>query len=163
MLTRWACRYRSDLLSTIRIWSIQHNNQQRISVISDMGWTKSSTLKESQDQSADRSADISKDSDVLFRLDGMIWIPDGDLEMQRKLIMISNCGSMVHSGSKSAQSALMESFIWSNIKAYKHSFFNKLCSLNCHVNRRSCYTTTFNLSTWNKAEWSTKRELPVYG
>ena len=55
------------------------------------------------------------ESDSLWKMDGRIWVPSSDKELQLKVTVVSHCGSVGHRGADATKSVPRESFYWKDM------------------------------------------------
>ena len=76
-------------------------------------WPDIAEVRETQQRASGKPS--TTDSDGLVRLEGRIWIPDNERELQLKLLVAAHCGAKGHRGKDATRSELCAQFTWRGI------------------------------------------------
>lgn len=133
ILTRWVRGYRSEGICTPRIQAVQISDAQVVPSSSEIEWPSWSTIRESQLKNQDDQTEAVPDSCNVRRIRGKIWIPERDLELQLKILVISHCGSLGHRGASATESVILEDFHWKGLKGDVQKFVASC--IHCIVSR----------------------------
>jgi len=101
---------------------------------SDILWPNIMSIRCSQESSKQRpnGLNLNHESNLLEK-DGRIWVPNEDLELQLKILVLLHCGSIGYRGMDGTSSILKENFYWESLEK-DVSKFVKGC-LHCLITR----------------------------
>lgn len=123
ILTRWTKGYRNvNKLGTPRICSLLTTVEQVVPSPEDIVWPSMEVIGSSQRDAVDKPSGLRTGADGLMRLKELVWIPECDVELKFKLLIVSHCGSMGHRGKDSTESVLREDFTWNHLSSDVASF-----------------------------------------
>ncbi|KAH9143217.1 hypothetical protein AeRB84_012767 [Aphanomyces euteiches] len=66
------------------------------------------------------------------RINGLIWVPDDELDLQWSLLIVAHAGSMGHRGVEATRTALMEKFTWRGISDDVAAFVSNCLQCMCN-------------------------------
>ena len=131
MLTRWYAGCRGKRPSARRILSkLKNSDLIPTPEEKDFLWPTKHEIIETQRQSKTKPSNLSNTDDGLFKINGKIWIPSENADLQLRLFVIAHCGSAGHRSIDSTLNSLKEGYTWDNIDDAKH--FVKNC-LHCTI------------------------------
>ena len=123
ILTRWTKGYRNDHTSTrSRVCSLLTTAEQVVPSPDDIEWPGMQVMRTSQAQATDKPSNLRYGTDGLLLLQGRIWVPLSDLELNLKILIVSHCGAMGHRGKDATESVIRENFLWKGLSADVTSF-----------------------------------------
>lgn len=134
ILTRWTRGYLRERKAMRTISSLLLQSEQLVPAAGSFKWPDMNLFLNSQSHFNDGTTGLTRDpADGLWKKYGKIWIPNQDLELQLKLIVVSHCGSVGHRGIDGTKSILKEDFYWKTLDHDVHELV-KGC-LHCIVSR----------------------------
>ena len=134
ILTRWTRGYRHPSQELKSICTIVVRNEQMVRAADSIVWPTIEVIRDSQQAAQNPREDSSLDTeDNIRKLNGCIWIPVNDVNLQMKLIVSSHCGVMGHRGKDATLSTLRENFYWKTMEK-DVSVFIKEC-IHCIMTR----------------------------
>lgn len=122
VLTRWLKGYRSEPRALRRV-SRSTIAAQIIpsSASATFKWPSWEMIQDSQSNASSKPKHAVEEDGVI-KVDGRIWIPPEDIELQLKVMVVSHCGGQGHRGQAATESTIREAFVWDNIKADVQEF-----------------------------------------
>lgn len=94
------------------------SSEQLVPKADDIDWPTTETIKRSQqdyDSMEGKTMQRVRDEDGIWMCGSKIWIPQGDVELKLKLLVIAHCGSSGHRGIACTLALLGETLIWSSL------------------------------------------------
>lgn len=99
ILTRWTKGYRRETKSLKTIHSLVEQSAQIVPSADEIVWPDQEDIRSSQERSSNKPLEALLNPETnMFDKQGCIWIPDDDLELQMKILVVSHCGSIGHRG-----------------------------------------------------------------
>ena len=98
-------------------------------------WPTQNILRTSQEQhiySRPQEAILNEEL-RLYQIAGKIWIPTEDVDVQLKVLVVSHCGIMGHSGVEATSSTISELFVWDGMSSDVEAFVGGC--IHCIVSR----------------------------
>lgn len=133
ILTRWLKGYRGESARS-SICSMSLSTDQVVPTADELHWPTVQTFRDAQELVTQKPRGVKWDPDArLWKNGNQIWLPDGAVELQLKVMVASHCGQMGHRGATATTSIVKESFWWRNM-ARDISELIKGC-LHCMVTR----------------------------
>lgn len=116
ILTRWTRGYRKENKSLKTLCSLLDSSAQIIPAADEFIWPDLDAIRRSQQRHGERSKGLLLNPlNNLWEMDGRIWIPESDLNLQLKILVASHCGSIGHRGQDGTRSILKENFFWNGM------------------------------------------------
>ena len=133
MHTRWTRGYRSEKLMSKNIYQVSSSKGgQIIPSAEEVEWLLPDEVRELQKGDYPPSEGI-KGADGIVTLRNRIWIPEGNADTKRKLMVLAHCGISGHRGVLATQSVIKEQFFWKGLENDVRSFINGC--IHCLVSR----------------------------
>lgn len=119
ILTWWTRGYRVEESPRQAVCSmLLQDAEQLIPAADDIVWPGQEVFRNAQDAAEERPSEVVYcEEDRLWKKNGRIWIPTGDLELQLKVLVVSHCGTIGHRGQDATKSIVAESFWWPTVAA----------------------------------------------
>ena len=132
ILTRWLRGYRKEERGLV-CSMILDTAQQMVPSADSIPWPSIESMRSAQERQKRPEGLTFDEGDRLWKRDGLIWIPQGELELQLKLMVTSHCGTVGHRGQDTTLSILRETFWWPGMKVDVQAFVRGC--LHCLVSR----------------------------
>ena len=167
MMTRWYKGYRGKRDPAMARRVVASNEKSRGNEDGDSSlWPTPSEIRESQlRHSAEERPKNGSVIDNVYRVNGRLWIPSADHELQIRILTLSHCGQGGHRGADATESAVKEAYTWQTLKADFRQFIDRclhcltassgeksrvLSQVQCTVNAQMmCFIST--TCTWGRA------------
>eukprot|EP00171_Calliarthron_tuberculosum_P001006 IDg1006t1 len=117
IMTRWLKGYRVQEKGLRRLRKASSSLDQIVPSPScpTFTWPTWPRILESQTKYEKNPNVTNRDEDNVWRISGKIWIPENDVDLQLKLMVVAHCGTMGHRGVAATESVIREDFIWANL------------------------------------------------
>lgn len=132
ILTRWTTGYRTGRLATNHVCSFLVQAEQIVPAAADIDWPSLAIIQASQNRHQPPLNSKRNDSGMI-KHKSRVWIPPDDLDLKLRLLVISHCGSIGHTGMEATESILRENFIWDDMQADVTQFVRGC--IHCMVSR----------------------------